>query len=511
MGAVNKEREIQVKALVLSRTCSITKIMQKLHRHCQKLRILLCVCSLLVARRSTGTATTAAAFFSKQQVAAPFSRPLKNRIRISAINTRRMASSSSKDAATLKATTTGRLSPRVLETLDPCVVIMKELIGRYAHLWDTQDGILSLAQGVVYWEPPISCQQALQNEFSRPGGNLLHTYGPAKGIPELTEALEEKIGLENGLTNHNVMVTVGANQAFVNCVLTCLCDDSKAVVFSPYYFNHVMALQMCCGHDSVVVGPSNIDEGGIPDLQWLEETLQKQKIDMVIITNPGNPTGVSLSKEVLQRAVDLCQEYSAWLVLDCTYEYFTSEEDQPVASFPDAPHVIHIYSFSKSYSLAGYRCGYLCLSKDALPNDLLLSSMLKVQDTLPICPPRISQIAALGALKAGKQWVRDQYATLDASRQAIIDSLKPLDIMGGSGAMYLMAHLPPNAEDGSAQDDIEICRRLVEEYGVAIIPGTYCGFPGWIRVCYANLKPEMCLLAADRLQRGIRDIVLHQD
>jgi aspartate/methionine/tyrosine aminotransferase len=191
---------------------------------------------------------------------------------------------------------------------------------------------------------------------------------------------------------------------------------------------------------------------------------------MVIITNPGNPTGVSLSKEVLQRAVDLCQEYSAWLVLDCTYEYFTSEEDQPVVSFPDAPHVIHIYSFSKSYSLAGYRCGYLCLSKDALPNDLLLSSMLKVQDTLPICPPRVSQIAALGALKAGKQWVRDQYATLDTSRQAIIDSLKPLDIMGGSGAMYLMAHLPSNVEDGSVQDDVEICRRLVKEYGIADSP-----------------------------------------
>jgi DNA-binding transcriptional MocR family regulator len=231
------------------------------------------VCSLLfVARRSTTTA--AAAFFSKQQVVAPFSRPLKNRIRFSATTTRRMASSSSNDAATLKATrTTSRLSPRVLETLDPCVVIMKELIGRYAHLWETQGGIFSLAQGVVYWEPPVSCQQALQKEFSRPGGNLLHTYGPAKGIPELTEALEEKIGLENGLTNHDVMVTVGANQAFVNCVLTCLCDDSKAVVFSPYYFNHVMALQMCCGNDSVVVGPSNIDEGGIPDLQWLEETL----------------------------------------------------------------------------------------------------------------------------------------------------------------------------------------------------------------------------------------------
>jgi len=415
-------------------------------------------------------------------------------------------------------TTKKGLSPRVLETLDPCVVLMKQLIGQYSHLWQDKGGIFSLAQGVVYWEPPQTCQEALMEEISKPS-NLLHTYGPAQGIPELTQALEEKIVQENALTNHDVMVTVGANQAFVNCVLTTLCDDSKAVVFSPYYFNHVMALQMCCGDDSVVVGPSSSE--GIPDLEWLEETLKNNSIDMVTIVNPGNPTGVSLPKSFLQQVADLCDKYSAWLVLDCTYEYFTLPEGhQPIATFPDAPHVIHIFSLSKSYSLAGYRCGYLCLHQDAKVSNSssssgddtttttsLLSNMLKVQDTLPIAPPRISQIAAYGALKAGKEWVREKYATLDPSRQLILDSLQPLEIMGGSGAMYVMAKLPLQ-QDGKVVDDVEICRRLVEEYGIAIIPGTYCGFPGWIRVCYANLPLEQCQQAAERLQTGIQKIVL---
>jgi aspartate/methionine/tyrosine aminotransferase len=74
---------------------------------------------------------------------------------------------------------------------------------------------------------------------------------------------------------------------------------------------------------------------------------------------------------------------------------------------------------------------------------------------------------------------------------------------------YVMAHLPKTAQ-GEEQEDVEICRQLVEDYGIAIIPGTYCGFPGWIRVCYANLTPEMCTQAAERLQRGIREIVLHK-
>jgi len=411
----------------------------------------------------------------------------------------------------------GGISPRVLETLDPCVVLMKELVDQYAPLWENKGGIFSLAQGVVYWEPPPSCQKALVNAITGNGSgetasnpSLLHTYGPAQGIPELTEALHAKLVSENGFRDHNVMVTVGANQAYVNCVLTCLHDSSEAVVFRPYYFNHVMAVQMCCGDSSVVVGPCS--DQGIPDFEWLEETLQSSegKIKMVTVVNPGNPTGVSLEKDMLQKVVDLCRTYSAWLVLDCTYEYFTTPNGhQPLATFPDDPHVIHTFSFSKSYSLAGYRCGYLVLHKDC--HDLW-NNMLKVQDTLPIAPPRISQVAALGALAAGPEWVQEHYATLESSRTAILQAISGLpQTMGGSGAMYVMGQLPfsKDTESGNknVRDDIEVCRQLVEMHGVAVIPGTYCGFPGWIRVCYANLPPKLCVQAADRLQAGLEAIL----
>ena len=399
------------------------------------------------------------------------------------------------------------VSPRIQETLDPCVVLMKELVGKYAHLWDDKNGIYSLAQGVVYWEPPPTCQESLIEELSSPSGNDLHMYGPAQGVPELVDALETKIKDENSLDDHSVMVTVGANQAYMNIVLTIMSESSKAVVFKPYYFNHVMAIQMCCGNDAVVVGPCSDD--GIPDLLWLEDTLNnsESKIDTVSVVNPGNPTGVSLSRDYLQKVVNLCEKYDVWLILDCTYEYFTSPDldHQPIATFPNSPNVIHIFSFSKSYSLAGYRCGYVCLPNKA-KDQSLLSNMMKVQDTIPIGPPKISQIAAVGALKAGKRWVYDKYKTLDQSREVIFGSLKPLKLMGGTGAMYVMAQLP-TAPNDKAIDDVEFCRQLVEEYGIAIIPGTYCGFPGWIRVCYANLQPGECAKAAERLRNGIQNIL----
>lgn len=288
-----------------------------------------------------------------------------------------------------------------------------------------------------------------------------------------------------------------------------------------------MAIQMALPSESLVVGPCSDD--GIPDLQWLQTALQEDpSIHMVTIVNPGNPTGVTLSRDVLQRAVDLCRDHAAWLTLDCTYEYFVNVDNQENRAesyelggcFPD-PHVLHIFSFSKSYAMAGYRCGYIVMSKDATysgSHGSLFEQMLKVQDTIPIAPARIAQVAALAAMQEdeggssdgdgssgkGKLWVLEKFQTLQTGRQAICEALETTlggTIMGGTGAMYVMAKLP-----SSIPDDKNFAEQLVRDYGVAVIPGSFCGFPGWIRVCYSNLPPDKCLEAAGRLKRGLSEL-----
>lgn len=388
-------------------------------------------------------------------------------------------------------------SNKVQETLDPCVVLMKKMIVEYEPEWKERGGIFSLAQGVVYWEPPDTVTSALQEAVLT---NTLHMYGPDEGIPELREAVEAKLAKENHLTNHHVMITAGANQAYMNCILTLLGDGGdQCVFFRPYYFNHIMATQLAVGNAGVKLGECN-DEG-VPDLDWLEQELTSNPtIKAVTLTNPGNPTGVNLDKEVLRRAVDLCKKHGKWLILDCTYEHFQHNKEDAIdfSCFED-PHVIHIFSFSKGFAMAGYRCGYIVVSKDS--NDLY-QQMRKVQDTIPICPSRFSQHAALGALSAGRGWVNEKVKTLSTGREAILEALSPLDqVMGGSGAMYVMGKLPANKND-----DQEVARSLVKDYGVAVIPGTFCGFPGWIRVCYSNLSPNQCVEGASRLALGINNI-----
>jgi aspartate/methionine/tyrosine aminotransferase len=399
--------------------------------------------------------------------------------------------------------TTTSASSRVVNTLNPCVVLMQQLVQEHQLLWKEKGGIYSLAQGIVYWNPPESVNQALRDALQSEDQSL-HLYGPDEGLPELRKLLQKKIQVENGLMSpqYQVMVTSGANQAYMNCVLTLLDPNDQAVVFAPYYFNHVMALQLSLSkNENILIGPTT--DQGKPDIEWLRESFQsKPSVRMVTITNPNNPLGVFLTREDLQPIVDLCEEFNAFLILDCTYEYFVPDT---LPCFNEAPHVLYIFSFSKSYALAGYRIGYVVLSSSHL-----YQQMMKVQDTIPICPSRISQVAAVGAMQAGKRWVLQQYDTLSPGRQAILQALQDCPrIIGGQGAMYIMAQLPTNEGNGDSRaDDVGFARQLVRDSGVAVIPGSFCGAPGWIRVCYANLPPEKCQLAADRLKAGLASWIL---
>lgn len=416
---------------------------------------------------------------------------------------------------------TSTTSNRVNETLDPCVVLMKQLIAKHQHLW-TDEKILSLAQGVVYWTPSQAVTDAMVNAIQDPS-SALHSYAPDEGLPELVSEIKLKLKRENNLPSKGsseddvqVIVTPGANAAYMNCVLTLLSENELSVVFKPYYFNHVMAIQMTRGEEALLVGPT--DDAGCPSISWLKSQLEENGglIKMITVTNPGNPTGVSLPTSKLQEIVDLCRDYGVWVVFDNTYEHFDHSRENSFevknddGSFMSGfhcfsdEHVINIFSFSKGYAMAGYRVGYVVVNTCGEEGKNAYEQMVKVQDTIPICTSRISQKAALGALTEGRPWVEKKVKSLDEGREAIIDALTPLEkTIGGSGAMYCMAKLPPDV------CDMDLAEKLVERYGIAIIPGKFCGLPGWIRVCYSNLPTEECKVAAARLKKGLIDLCQH--
>ncbi|XP_029118941.2 aromatic aminotransferase ISS1 isoform X4 [Elaeis guineensis] len=422
------------------------------------------------------------------------------------------------------------LSKRLLETDTPVMVHIQELIRK------AKDPI-SLAQGVVYWQPPAQALDKVKEIVWDPSTSR---YGADEGLPELREALTEKIAFksfylqqgitlrfglgnvlscvtdrqpcslvftlqlrrENKLHKSSVMVTAGANQAFVNIVLT-LCDPGDSVVmFAPYYFNAYMSFQMT-GITNILVGPSN-PKTLQPEVGWLEKILSgegNQPIPkLVTVVNPGNPSGAYIPEPILKRISDLCSSAGAWLVVDNTYEYFMY--DGLKHSCIEGNHIVNLFSFSKAYGMMGWRVGYI-----AYPTEVegFAAQLLKVQDNIPICASIIGQRLALYSLEVGPEWIGERVQKLVKNRELLVKALAPLGkdaVMGGQGAIYLWAKLPDRFSD-----DYEVVRWLVNRHGVVVIPGSASGGPGYIRISFGGLKEADCEVAAERLRRGLEELL----
>ena len=331
------------------------------------------------------------------------------------------------------------ISSRMSATDVPCIVQMQ-------HMLRGKKDVLSLAQGIVHWPPPETALAAGRAAMSEPDTS---SYGPDDGLPALRDALKAKLAAENGLTKSEVMVTAGANQAYTNIVLTLMDAGDAALLFRPYYFNHLMALQMTGSHAQLVLPPSlpNLQ----PDLAFLRRELESRAADettpqlkLVTLVNPGNPTGVMIPRATLEEASALCAHHGCWLVVDNTYEHF-EYKDCPPHECIEGEHVLNVFSFSKAFGMMGWRVGYVAFPPALGPQ------LFKVQDTIAICPTIASQKLALGAIAAGRDWVRQRVSGLAEQKALVLDALAPLGegaVKGGSGAIYLFCRVP--VEDDKA-------------------------------------------------------------
>eukprot|EP00892_Ulva_mutabilis_P011941 jgi/Ulvmu1/9119/UM005_0214.1 len=172
---------------------------------------------------------------------------------------------------------------------------------------------------------------------------------------------------------------------------------------------------MTGGGRSIMYGPPGA--GLKPDLDWLEEALQSDSPPrMVVIVNPCNPAGFVMTREELERARDMTAAAGTWLVVDNTYEHFTYDGAEHVCV--GGSHVVNVFSFSKAYGMMGWRVGYLAFPAASV-HPTLGDEILKVQDTIPICPTQISQLVALESLKEGRGWVTERVNQLAGAPRRI--------------------------------------------------------------------------------------------
>ncbi|MBD1923518.1 pyridoxal phosphate-dependent aminotransferase [Microcoleus sp. FACHB-831] len=383
-------------------------------------------------------------------------------------------------------------SYRMQAVQSPIIPVVAELIRQCP-------GTISLGQGVVYYGPP---QEAIAQlpKFLSDCEN--HKYKPVLGIAPLVDAIAAKLKAENSIdinTKNCIVVTAGSNMAFMNAVLAITNPGDEIILQTPYYFNHEMAIAMASCRPVIVATDENYQLR--PDA--IREAIT-DKTRAVVTISPNNPSGVVYPEEALREVNEICRSKGIYHINDEAYEYFTYNNVKhfsPGAIASSSGHTISLYTLSKAYGFASWRIGYM-----VIPEHLRVS-VNKIQDTILICPPVISQYAALGALQAGVGYCREKMSAIASVRETVLNELNRIPdlctIPPADGAFYFLLKI------NSKLDAMELVERLIREHGVAVIPGTTFGMEDgcYLRVAYGALEKDTAAEGIGRLVRGLQTIL----
>lgn len=386
-------------------------------------------------------------------------------------------------------------SRRLSAVQSPIIPVIADLIR--AH-----PGTISLGQGVVNYAPPPEAFAAAAGFAADPAN---HKYQPVAGIPALLDALARKLAAENKITTgpasgNRLMVTAGGNNAFMAALLAIADPGDEVILPVPYYFNHEMAVTMA--NCVPVLVPTDADYQ--LDLAALRAAITP-RTRAIVTVSPNNPSGAVYPESALRAVNALCAERGLFHLSDEAYEQFTYDGARhfSVASIPgSAPHTISLYSMSKAFGFASWRIGWMVFPEN------LEAALRKIQDTLIICPPVVSQHAAVGALTAGTPFVREKLRALAEVRALVQRELAALAAEGiakippADGAFYFLLRVD------SPHPPLAMATRLIREHGVAVIPGNAFGLEHGchLRVAYGALQKETAAEGIGRLAHGLRSI-----
>jgi aspartate/methionine/tyrosine aminotransferase len=360
-------------------------------------------------------------------------------------------------------------------------------------------GTISLGQGVVSYSPPADSFKFLST-FLEDSEN--HKYKAVQGIQLLLTAIEAKLKEDNNINlnqQQKIVVTAGANMAFVNALLAITSPGDEIILNTPYYFNHEMATIMASCHPVLVKTDKNYQLS----LDAIEAAIT-EKTKAVVTISPNNPTGVVYSESLLREVNQICQRKGIYHISDEAYEYFTYEgikHFSPGSIVGSEDYTISIYSLSKAYGFASWRIGYMIIPEH------LFVGINKIQDTILICPPVISQYAALGALEAGKAYCLGHLEKIAVVRKIVLEYLQDLQnlctITSANGAFYFFLKINRDL------DDFELVKRLIEQYKIAALPGSTFGMKEgcYLRLAYGSLQPETAAEGMERLVKGLKEIL----
>jgi aspartate/methionine/tyrosine aminotransferase len=352
---------------------------------------------------------------------------------------------------------------------------------------------INLSQGFPDFDPPV----ALMDELERIAHTGPHQYAVTWGAPNFRQALAEKQSRWMGLDidpDANIVVTCGSTEAMMAAMMTACNPGDKVIVFSPFYENYV-ADAILSGAEPIYV-PLHPPDFHI-DAEELTAAFRRRP-RALILCNPANPSGKVFRRDELELIAQLAREYDAFIITDEVYEHIVYAPNRHVyvASLPGMfERTISCSSLSKTYSITGWRLGYVIASEK------IISGVRKVHDFLTVGAASPLQEAAIAGLRMPDSYYQDLLKTYSRKRDLFLGYLKEanLDYTVPDGAYYVLV----NISKFQQLSDMEFCKWLAIEAGVAAVPGSsffHEDMQNFIRFHFAK-KDETLIEAGKRLQK----------
>lgn len=358
---------------------------------------------------------------------------------------------------------------------------------RVAH----RHGAVNLSQGFPDFDPPAALVEALQ-QVAQQGP---HQYAVTWGAPRFREALARKLTRFMKLPvdpERHLVVTCGGTEAMMVAMLTVTNPGDRVIVFSPFYENY--------GADAILAGAEPIYVPlRPPSYRFDEEELKRafaQGPKALVLCNPSNPCGRVFTRAELETIARLAEQHDAYVITDEVYEHIVYEphRHEYFAALPGLfTRTLSTGSLSKTYSITGWRLGYVMAAPE------LIAGARKVHDFLTVGAPAPLQEAAVTALNFSDDYYRKLQADYTARRTLFLSWLDRADLryFTPEGAYYVLVDI---SEFGRG-DDVAFCHWLAREVGVAAVPGSsFFREPvhHWIRLHFAK-KDETLNEAGRRL------------
>ncbi len=379
----------------------------------------------------------------------------------------------------------------LVENIPPSPTL--EITAKVNEKKEAGENVISFGAGQPDFDTPDNIKEAAHRAML----DGFTKYTAATGITPLKEAAAAQIKSSLGLDYNpgQIIVGNGAKQVLATAIMACCNPGDEVIIPAPYWVSYPEMAKMA-GAKPVFI-PLEAPTFDL-DLTAVEKAITP-RTRAIIVNSPSNPTGRVYSENALAGLARLAKKHQIWIITDEVYDFLVYGDNQHISIATIDPEIqkqtLVVNAVSKKYSMTGWRIGWGAGPKE------LIGAMGRIQGHYTSNPNSIAQKAALEALSGDQSSVEIMVRAFAERCKFIVKRLEKmpgLQLQKPQGAFYVFPYI-----GDIEQDDFSFCRDLLEEQGVALVPGSAFGAPGYVRISFATSLEEIAE-GMDRMEQFLK-------